>query len=508
MEFDFVSLQRVMPDNFILNDVRFTNLLVKSFLLRPGDRFKALSVLKKIKHMCYHTINGDGKTVYETPKDKALEIGQHLSNFYSNLAVRSEQLDRYKTKENVKVSWEYDPDIIQLNLTNISEIYSIPSIFAEDVPANASESSKSPAKQDNKLVKAINKVRLLSTMSKPTAEADNSKSSKEKEADAPTSAVPLATAAPVAADGVVEQPSPMPDPQAADGHEAEDLVHKLDRTKYFVNAPEESQEDLDEVIDLSSSSDSEDDVDAEYFVDTKAYLARLASTSKLDVETTANASTGGGAGGGAAPSSSNSAVSTPSTKSRPSLLSTMLSNTSGKRNNSTSGTPAAPPGAQYNPSLLRDPILADKSRVADSETPESNATIYQNANTLTKQAFYIKSLPPEKKPLSETYNRFLCLMASRNIPVYAKAVKLLEVLIDVFEYSFMYSRHLEMIMIIFEDLGKLKISDHYGTYRVELFVSLFSNVVDVHNIEIVLRRLNAFEVASVIGKCYASIYCY
>jgi hypothetical protein len=41
----------------------------------------------------------------------------------------------------------------------------------------------------------------------------------------------------------------------------------------------------------------------------------------------------------------------------------------------------------------------------------------------------------------------------------------------------------------------LKTSDSFGTYRVELIIALFGNIVDVYNIEILFRHLSSLEIA-------------
>jgi hypothetical protein len=88
-------------------------------------------------------------------------------------------------------------------------------------------------------------------------------------------------------------------------------------------------------------------------------------------------------------------------------------------------------------------------------------------------------------------------MASKNIQAPTKAAKTLEILFETFETLFLLSRHLEMLVLLFHDLGTLPTSNNFGTYRVELIVGLFSNIVDLHNFEIVLRHLSSYEVACI-----------
>ncbi len=52
LEFDFVSQKRYKSDNFVLNDIRFTNLLVKLFMLNPYERPKVITHLRVTRKHC------------------------------------------------------------------------------------------------------------------------------------------------------------------------------------------------------------------------------------------------------------------------------------------------------------------------------------------------------------------------------------------------------------------------------------------------------------------------
>lgn len=538
VEFDFVSLQRVQADNYVLNDIRFTNLLVKSYLLRSSERSRAITLLKKVRHQCEHTLMGNGKTMYETPRQIALEIGPHLADLYNHLPDRIEELETYKAKESLKVSWEYDPDIIQLTQSNLHEIYTIPAILTETKEEQAAAAaaaaaaaqkaqkasrtamlSKKGEAENPKLMQAVNKVRLLSVASKPvrpTAISPEPESAGEAEGgDSPTpvgSAPTQAAVLPPTAESSEQESAAASGSPAGNSlrplssHAPEDIVQKLDNTKYVaVVEDEQSNVDNDEEGELSSTDDSDDDMEVEYRVDSKNYVPQATPAGKVEPESASITQVIGssmvGSGAGVPPSSAGGA------RSRgPSLLSSMLGNPNSKRNNSTNAgaQPPTPVQHNYSPSLLRDNVLPQDLRetgeMASGSVKPKN--IYQNSQTLIQRSYAIKSMPPEKRPLDETYNRFICLMASRNISSHAKASKMLEILVDLFEYSFLYARHLEMLMVVFEEHGRVKLSDHFGTFRVELFVLLFSNVVDIHNIEIVMRRLTAYEVACVIGRFF------
>lgn len=102
--------------------------------------------------------------------------------------------------------------------------------------------------------------------------------------------------------------------------------------------------------------------------------------------------------------------------------------------------------------------------------------------------------------LDEYMRRYVCVMASSNIQPQAKAVRTVELLVNAFEYHFIYARHLELLCMIFEEFGTVPCSEFFGTYRVELVISLFPCVVDIYNFEIVMRRLTPLEAACVICR--------
>jgi hypothetical protein len=61
LEFDFVSEQRVTKDDFVLNEVRFTNMLVRIFQLRHDERQLVIKRLNRSKALTDKTVNGTCK---------------------------------------------------------------------------------------------------------------------------------------------------------------------------------------------------------------------------------------------------------------------------------------------------------------------------------------------------------------------------------------------------------------------------------------------------------------
>ena len=69
-----------------------------------------------------------------------------------------------------------------------------------------------------------------------------------------------------------------------------------------------------------------------------------------------------------------------------------------------------------------------------------------------------------------------------------------------FARSWIFCRHLTLMLDCFRGMGQKKSTEHFGTYRVELVVYLFHRLVDMHNFEIVLRVLSPYEAACVICR--------
>jgi hypothetical protein len=60
-------------------------------------------------------------------------------------------------------------------------------------------------------------------------------------------------------------------------------------------------------------------------------------------------------------------------------------------------------------------------------------------------------------------------------------------------------RHLSVLVEAFS-IGKIEKTTYYGSYRSELVVNLFHRIVDIHNVEMILRHLEPFEVGCIICR--------
>lgn len=90
----------------------------------------------------------------------------------------------------------------------------------------------------------------------------------------------------------------------------------------------------------------------------------------------------------------------------------------------------------------------------------------------------------------EFLDRFKELLQSPTVQSGAKAHRIVDMIEDLFARSWIYARHLVLIIECFgSNFGYLKQTKNHGTYRVDLIVALFGRVVDLHNFEFVVSSL-------------------
>ena len=74
----------------------------------------------------------------------------------------------------------------------------------------------------------------------------------------------------------------------------------------------------------------------------------------------------------------------------------------------------------------------------------------------------------------------------------AKASRILEYIIDMFSQVYLRCRHIVLILRCFQ-FGSIQRVQGFGTYNVELIVSLYIRILDIHHFEMVLAELSAEE---------------
>jgi hypothetical protein len=74
-----------------------------------------------------------------------------------------------------------------------------------------------------------------------------------------------------------------------------------------------------------------------------------------------------------------------------------------------------------------------------------------------------------------------------------KAFRFLDVLDDAFASSWIYARHLALILECFVHYGRYKQTKYFGTFRVELIILLFGRVIDLHNFDLVVGNYSFYD---------------
>jgi hypothetical protein len=97
-------------------------------------------------------------------------------------------------------------------------------------------------------------------------------------------------------------------------------------------------------------------------------------------------------------------------------------------------------------------------------------------------------------------SQFYITRACENVSSRAKSARLLDYLQETFSKVWLKSRQLALILKFYEQYGTLDRTEHFGTYRVDLVVSLFSRLLDVHNFEVVLNVLTPKEIGCVFAR--------
>lgn len=109
----------------------------------------------------------------------------------------------------------------------------------------------------------------------------------------------------------------------------------------------------------------------------------------------------------------------------------------------------------------------------------------------------------------EFLDKFRDLMGSRAVQSGAKAHRIVDLVEDLFARSWLYCRHLVLILECFAaHYGYLKQTKNHGTYRVDMVVSLFGRIVDLHNFEFVVSVRCSAVVLRWLGCLAYMCYCY
>jgi hypothetical protein len=389
--------------------------------------------------------------------------------FYAHLQERYESVERYRQKENVKAIWEFDPNKIQLKMNNFHRIYPIPLLKEEKMKILLSHHNHGGGGGGKG---AGGKNKGNSSRPSNSNSANNSRPGTSGGRDTPDWSD--------TDEELSEEEEDEDDEVSEDDNDEDFQVEQLFRAyqqQQQQQFPQHSETERHQLPPTELPPSEEIIV---------AAIAAAAAAAGQNITIPRPRTT----------SDTGVHESTSKTESRlESRLASKLNSTVSSARNTGIAITQPVFSAPINNfttnklnNLFASPVLS---------SPPNGLVLKSNPPPNHPPANKTKDKKASKKAanLTETLNRYVCLMASRNIPLPTKAIKTLECLIDTFENVHFYCRHLEIIIILFEELGTLKTSDFFGTYRVELIICLFSNLIDIYNFELLFRHLSPFEIA-------------
>lgn len=146
----------------------------------------------------------------------------------------------------------------------------------------------------------------------------------------------------------------------------------------------------------------------------------------------------------------------------------------------------------------------------DEYEKKSDQALPLTATTLSKIPA-ADSTVPKKKKAKKFFNLtrssayiadYSSLMRRKQDPLFnanIKASRIVLAIVDILSRVYIKARHLALILKWFP-LGRTHRTRHFGTYRVEMAVLLYSRVVDIHNMDLVGRVLTVYEWACFICR--------
>ena len=112
LEFDFSTVERPDGDHedvTPVEDARFVRMLMNFKLIQEFDIPDCLVYLKQARESLNSTNNFRKKSAFEMPKEKALQIGLAMDEFYDNIEDRRDSWERSKDREKIRIVTKKEP---------------------------------------------------------------------------------------------------------------------------------------------------------------------------------------------------------------------------------------------------------------------------------------------------------------------------------------------------------------------------------------------------------------
>jgi len=445
LEFDFMSSFRPDQEELfnVLNAKRLFMILEKCNSMAETDRHEAFRYLHKCRENCNRIVKGNGATNIESSESRALEIGHAMHDFYTNLHIRKESTDQNVVAEVVKTDYMLDKD----REHNVNK---------EQTTIKSTKKAKKGSKNPKNLKK--NKSKTSQEFTDPKIVLPSNDDAKMMNND---------------------------------DNKDDEINGNLSSTGDSSNAPPPNS-NFRNSRNGSMKAKKVSDVSAELMLLKASLIEQCVPF--LDNETTMKAS--------------DIFVDDYRYKYLPKPADNWMGSSRRRKAVFTiySDFPdlVLPLSINVDP-LNMDPIPSPPSELEgiDSTTKDSTPLTLQNAAKLVIENKNNAKSP--KRPsdvhrfdgLTEDLNKFLTSDVIGSSP---KAARLLSYLEETLSQVWMKCRYLSFIVSRFQEYGSVNKTEYFGSYRVDLIVSTFARILDLHNFELVLQQLTSREAGCLICR--------
>jgi hypothetical protein len=456
--FDYCSTDRPAPQATIASDVRVVKCLVDCFLISRRLLDRGLKKLKVLKELSDQTIKGDGNNLLEIDYDSAKIICEYQAMFYEHLAERNDLIVAAAEQEVISVNYEQE----------VMKKYNIKAPFRHASSFDRSGKDNSPGAIDYSLLGSPSpkKVIVVSAASVTTAAGKSSKS------------------------------VTVPDLGPLDHNRRNSVAVSARSTD-----PNRSTK-----LKLSASSVKETaaahistNVDQD-LIDYK----QQANTSSKIFRTMSNAVFASGKTKESASLSRKAIQDNPFLALYEDVVDDIVGDTDISNDNGRFPGSILLGGdgkvidelvdAHGYPIRLKAPVTRSSSIGGTDLKSMANVPDMGRHKSFSNLLQY-NSGANARKDVVEFQAKFSAMILSQEVSRRAKALRMVELIEDVFSPLYLYARHVALIMEMFFELGSMKRTEYFGTYRVDACVTLFDRIVDLHNIDLVLRVLTLYEIA-------------
>jgi hypothetical protein len=437
--FDYSAGYRPPSHATVASDVRVVKGLVDCFLISRRLLDKGLKKLKVYKELSEQSLHGDGNTLFELDYESAKTVCDYQGSFYEHLVQRDDLMEA-----------AYDQEVISVNYeAEVMKRYNIPSPskhYSGVAPASPDSllGSPSPKKFGSATLSPIKQSKIVTGSSLTMA-------SSTKSAMTTTSTSTVGAAVPVSSNAGRSTKLKVGVVSTKEAASKFDADHEIMEIKQQANTSSKMFRSMSTTMFASGKSKDSASLSRK-MIQENPFLALYEDV----VDEIVN--------------------------------DTDISNDNGR----------FPGSILVKEGKIIDELVDVHGYPIRLKAPVTRSTsiggtdlrcIHSSSETL-----HYNSNANARKDVIEFHSKFSAMILSEEVSRKAKALRLVELIEDVFSPLYLYARHVALIMELFLELGCLRRTDYFGTYRVDACVTLFDRIVDIHNTDLVLRVLTLYEI--------------